>query len=343
MKAHPAADIFPMMSDEELASLAADIKAHGQNLPITTIVEDGETLILDGRNRARACEIARVPVMSAAYGGEDPFSFVVSANLRRRHLSISERALLSAQVGRLRHGANRYRKLDGAPAPSTPSSVETAGLFDISVDSVKRGRVIHDRGAPELIEAVRAGEVSLAAGEKLARMPIEEQRSRLEIGDIPKDKPSRPPASEPRRIIDRDGKLAKEERTGVLRVIDGVREITKTDSRLHIEKHERVRDLAAKGLGLTDIAKETGFHKSFISSSLARFVRPRKGVLDRAIIDVETFAETWASVANDEVWRWPTATEAEKEQLAKALEDCVRVARRVINRLNKEAKEKTGT
>lgn len=344
MKAHPAADIFPMMSEEELSSLAADIKAHGQNLPITTIVEDGETLILDGRNRARACEIAGIPVMSQAYGGEDPFSFVVSANLQKRHLSISERALLSVQVDRLRNGANQYRKREGgAAAPPSPSTIETAGLFDISVDSVKRGRVVHDKGTPELIEAIRTGEVSLAAGYKLARMPHDEQRSRLQIGDIPKDKPSSPPESEPRRIVDRKGRLAKPDRKGVLHVVGAVRDLPTEDPRLHREKHEQIRELAAQGMGPKAIADTLGLGRRFVQHSMTRFVTPRKGVLDRAIIDVETFAETWALIANEDAWRWPTATDEEKAQLVTALEECARAARRVINRLTKEAKEKTGT
>ena len=55
--AHPAADVFPLLDDEELALLAADIKAHGLHLPI---VLDTEGRILDGRNRARACAIAGV-------------------------------------------------------------------------------------------------------------------------------------------------------------------------------------------------------------------------------------------------------------------------------------------
>ena len=31
---HPAADVFPMMSDEELDALAADIKANGLKVPL---------------------------------------------------------------------------------------------------------------------------------------------------------------------------------------------------------------------------------------------------------------------------------------------------------------------
>jgi hypothetical protein len=55
---HPVAALFPMLADDELEELAADIKANGLRFPI---IRDkaGKTLI-DGRNRLVACEIAGV-------------------------------------------------------------------------------------------------------------------------------------------------------------------------------------------------------------------------------------------------------------------------------------------
>lgn len=53
---HPAAELFPMIKDAELGLLVEDIVEHGLREPI--LVYQG--LILDGRNRLRACEIAGV-------------------------------------------------------------------------------------------------------------------------------------------------------------------------------------------------------------------------------------------------------------------------------------------
>src|SRR2546425_4863448 len=64
---HPAANLFPMMAEPELADLMADIKANGQRVPINYIQTDDareptrdNTIILDGRNRLLACERAGV-------------------------------------------------------------------------------------------------------------------------------------------------------------------------------------------------------------------------------------------------------------------------------------------
>ena len=54
---HPAADLFPLMDKAELQDLADDIKKRGLQEPIA---RDKNDLILDGRNRLMACDIAKV-------------------------------------------------------------------------------------------------------------------------------------------------------------------------------------------------------------------------------------------------------------------------------------------
>jgi ParB-like chromosome segregation protein Spo0J len=95
-KVHPAADVFPMMSDEELAKLGEDIKANGLKSRITFFdPPDGEYMLLDGRNRIEAME--RVGIELIADNVEkvyraDPVAFVISANIHRRHLTKAQQA-----------------------------------------------------------------------------------------------------------------------------------------------------------------------------------------------------------------------------------------------------------
>ena len=54
--------------------------------------------ILDGRNRARACDAAGVTPRYVEFDGKDPAAFVLSQNLARRHLGPSERAMVAARM-----------------------------------------------------------------------------------------------------------------------------------------------------------------------------------------------------------------------------------------------------
>lgn len=79
LKPHPAALVFQSMNDDRYRELVADIKLNGQLEPIT--VYDG--MILDGRNRYRAClELGIEPVVRNYEG--DPWSFSWSLNGARR-------------------------------------------------------------------------------------------------------------------------------------------------------------------------------------------------------------------------------------------------------------------
>ena len=53
---------------------------------------------MDGRNRLAACKIAGVEPTTRHLNGEDPTAFVVSENIRRRHLVKGERAMMFALI-----------------------------------------------------------------------------------------------------------------------------------------------------------------------------------------------------------------------------------------------------
>ncbi len=80
---HPVADLFPMLAEDELAELAADIKQRGLLQPI---VLDVEGRVLDGRNRLAACESAGIEPTFETYEGDDPDGYAFAVNVNRRHL-----------------------------------------------------------------------------------------------------------------------------------------------------------------------------------------------------------------------------------------------------------------
>lgn len=95
--AHPLADLFPMMTKQELHALADDIKANGLRETIK-VSEDG--LIVDGRNRHEACKIAKVEPDYEIVNG-DASNMIVSANIFRRHMTKGQIAILAvvAELG----------------------------------------------------------------------------------------------------------------------------------------------------------------------------------------------------------------------------------------------------
>lgn len=129
IEAHPDAAIFPMMSQEELAELAADIKENGQRFPIIRGVYEDREVIVDGRNRFAACEIAGVEPKFEQLNGHDPKAFILSVNVNRRHLTTSQRTMAVAMV---------------YPTPR-PSGKKGAGVQSIPEKEVDKGMLSHAR------------------------------------------------------------------------------------------------------------------------------------------------------------------------------------------------------
>lgn len=105
---HPAADIFPMLPEQEFLELCADIKERGLQQPIT-IWKDGT--LLDGRNRLLACYETHQEVVLDRYEGSDPVQFSLSSNLHRRHLNQGQKAMVALKVEEIFAAEARDRQL----------------------------------------------------------------------------------------------------------------------------------------------------------------------------------------------------------------------------------------
>ena len=87
---HPLCTLFPRLAQAELDALAGDIATNGLREPIT--LHGG--LILDGGNRYQACLLAGVEPTFREFDGGNLVSFVLSANLHRRHLSAGQQSAI---------------------------------------------------------------------------------------------------------------------------------------------------------------------------------------------------------------------------------------------------------
>lgn len=88
-----------MMEEEELEELTADIKAHGLLMPLLVGHLDGQTVLVDGRNRREACRRAGVvPNHTVISDWEDPINYILSANIARRHMTKGQQAMAVAKI-----------------------------------------------------------------------------------------------------------------------------------------------------------------------------------------------------------------------------------------------------
>jgi ParB-like chromosome segregation protein Spo0J len=147
--------------------LVADIGEHGLREPIV-LHPDGS--ILDGRNRYAACQLAGVEPRTVLWTGAPgtEVAFVLSANLHRRHLSESQRAMVAAKIARLDQGQRQSRQL-----ADVPTQAQAATALNVGARSAQRAKVVLDGGDAELIAAVERGEfaVSRAAAQVQKRAP----------------------------------------------------------------------------------------------------------------------------------------------------------------------------
>lgn len=195
MDFHPIADLFPLLAPAELAELAADIKRHGVLDPLIT----HEGMILDGRNRWLAISQLLAAGHTPHYRteelweGEDPIAFVVSKNLRRRHLTPGQRAMAATTAeemyAKLAHPGRPKKTVDHGPGFSPGLAREKAGqLFGVTGRSVGDAKAVKVSAIPELKAAVESGTLGVRQAARLAKLPPEEQRKALSKPEKPRKK-----------------------------------------------------------------------------------------------------------------------------------------------------------
>lgn len=161
MELHPLCTLFPRLAGAEFEALKADIAANGQREPI--VIHGG--FILDGGNRYRACVEAGITPALKEFAGENLVSFVLSANLHRRHLTPGQQAAIVASA---QDWANAQTA--GNPAfKAAGQSGNVAGLSSVADRAAQSGASDRTqrmadkvaKASPELAKKVAHGEISL--------------------------------------------------------------------------------------------------------------------------------------------------------------------------------------
>lgn len=171
---HSAVDLFPALAPDQLTDLAEDIRKNGLLHPVIYCKKpDGTHILIDGRSRLDALELlgllkitnGQMTIDGMADGtwkredpdaAADPIAYVISANIRRRHLDRDQRRSVLEQLIETdpTKSARQVARLAGV-SPTTAVAVRDAlvlrgdvSKLDTSTDSL-RPPTAHTQGESE--------------------------------------------------------------------------------------------------------------------------------------------------------------------------------------------------
>lgn len=220
---HPAADLLPLMTDDEFEVLCRSVEEVGFQNPIRI---DNAGLLIDGRNRLQVGWAIGLDPTIIRYQPIDTVGWVIRENVTRRHLTTGQRAVLASDLANMSVGNPNLHaepvsgnELSIAsieaieepvePPPPLPtgrravlandiatiprasalrSQDDAASELGVSRSSVQRVTFI-EKNAPELIPAVRAG-APLDVALKAARKKKTEVDAHRPVEEPTKSKPT---------------------------------------------------------------------------------------------------------------------------------------------------------
>jgi ParB-like chromosome segregation protein Spo0J len=196
---HPAADLFPMMSDSELKEFADDIATNGLQQRIKLRVHKGrKPEVVDGRNRLSALELAgKAPVKSdgswmAKYfdeielADEEVAAYVISANIHRRHLTAEKKLKLVEKVIKL-DPTKSNRQIANTTGTSHPTVAKLRTKLEKTGDVEKVTTSIDTKGRRQPAKRIKSFESRTRASAEPIDQPPSAEPIKVEAVPAPAD------------------------------------------------------------------------------------------------------------------------------------------------------------
>lgn len=182
---HPLSSAFPAMGSDDYQSLKDSIESIGVQNPITLF----EGMVIDGWHRYRAATQVGANCPMVELGDVDPRDFVLAQNKARRHITQAQLAMATTSVYAW-YPANGDAQKGGVTFSVTPpkSNAEMAAIAGVHENTVRQAKTVQSKAAPEVIAAVKAGEIGLPKAAKIAQLPKEDQAAAI-AKPIPKATP----------------------------------------------------------------------------------------------------------------------------------------------------------
>jgi hypothetical protein len=175
-----------MIEGDEFTKFADNIEQAGLMEDIVLY----EDMILDGRNRYKACCERGVAITTTVYAGDDPVNYVLSHNLHRRHLTPSQKAMIATSALPMFEQEARKRQVEGGrlkevveiiPQASPKSRDQVAKLFGVNPRYVSDAKLVVNSD-PDLADKVRSGEIAVGGAAKFVRQMKKLKESETDKG-----------------------------------------------------------------------------------------------------------------------------------------------------------------
>jgi 16S rRNA G966 N2-methylase RsmD len=175
---HEYANLFPLMNGDEFATLVEDMRINGYDTTAPIVTCQGK--ILDGRNRYNASFEAGIEPVFQEFKGTDALGFVIRHNLKRRHLTASQRAAVAVDVESYLSKAAKENMRSGGgdkksgfekiqnPIQPIHAAKQAAKLLGTNEHYVVDAKKLKEQ-EPRVFEQVLAGNLSLQDAKKEVR------------------------------------------------------------------------------------------------------------------------------------------------------------------------------
>ena len=171
---HDACSIAPRATEAEREELKRDIADNGVQIPLVIWNdENGTPWIVDGRHRFEICKELNIDFPTREFKGTEVemVAFVVGANLRRRHLTESQRAAVKAKAEKLSKSYQDRAGKSGRPVGVKNDTTAEASLATSAKEAgVSRRTMAQARKvakeSPEKLDEIIEGKTSVSAAAK---------------------------------------------------------------------------------------------------------------------------------------------------------------------------------
>lgn len=163
------------MPAEDFKALKDSIETIGVQNPITLF--DG--MVIDGWHRYRAANDLGMDCPVAELGDVDPRDFVLAQNKARRHITQAQLAMATTSVYAWKPVGNPEFTQSHTECVIAKSNDELAQIAGVHKNTITQAKAVQTKAAPEVVEAVKRGEIGLPKAAAIAKLPKEEQAAAI--------------------------------------------------------------------------------------------------------------------------------------------------------------------